>query len=125
MQISDMEHSKIKIEVAVIEGRSDVKIVRIEGVLDPLTIQQAEKDFSPLIEEKKHLIVDCTKLTFVNSLGLAFLMKCHIQMKKRNGSFKLVNFNKLIRDLLEICGVSNFLEVYSSLQEAIRSLEKK
>lgn len=93
--------------------------------MDSSTAQQAEKDISLLIEEGKHLIVDCTALNYVNSAGLAFLMKCHIQMRRRNGTFKLVNPNKLISGLLEVCGVWNFLEIYNSLREAIKSLEKK
>lgn len=115
----------LKIEIKDVEGRSDSKIIIIDGPLDSDTVTQAEKFIAPLIDREKHLIADCTNLSYVNSAGLAFFLKCYIQMKRRNGDFKIANTNKLIYDLLDICGVSNFLEVYSSLQEAIRSLEQK
>lgn len=120
-----MEQSPIKIEIAQAEGRSDINIVKVEGILDSLSIPEAEKRIGSFIEEGKHLIIDCTGLSYINSTGLSFLMKCHIQMKRRSGSFKLVNPNKLISDLLETCGVWNFLEIYNSLKVAIKTLEKK
>lgn len=91
--------------------------------MDSVTTDRAEKIIGPVIEQGRHLIVDCTLLSYVNSSGLAFLMKCHIQMKRRNGSFKLINPTKSISSILEQCGVWNFLKIYGSLQDALKSLE--
>lgn len=117
-----MEQAGVKIEQKDVQGRNDAKIIVIEGVLDTITSAQAEKIIGPLIEQERHLIVDCTSLSYVNSTGLAFLLKCYIQMKRREGDFKIVNPNKLIHEIMDITGALNLLEVYNNQQEAIKSL---
>lgn len=116
------QQAGVKIEIKNVEGRTDTKIIRIDGTLDSVTSTQAEKTVNPLIDQEKHLIVDCTNLSYVNSTGLAFLLKCYIQMKRRDGDFKIVNPNKLIHEIMDITGALNLLEVYRSPEEAIKSL---
>lgn len=117
-----MEQEGIKIGVKEVEGRSGTKIVKIDGILDSITSVQAEKIIAPLIEEEKNLIFDCTNLSYVNSTGLALLLKCYIQMKRRGGIVKIVNPNKLIYEIMDITGALNLLEVYANQEEAIESL---
>lgn len=124
-QEENIEQSKIKITVTPGQARSDVKVISVEGVLDAVTTAEVEKVIIPLIEEGMNLILDCSSLSYLNSTGLSFLMKCHIQIRRRKGSFKLVNPNQLINDVVKTCGVWNFLEIYASLKEAMRSVPKK
>lgn len=117
-----MEQPVVKIVIEDAAGRTDTKIITIIGSLDSVTSIQAEKNIGPLIEQEKHIIVDCTDLSYVNSTGLAFLLKCYIQMKRREGDFKIVNPNKLIYEIMDITGALNLLEVYNSREEAIKSV---
>lgn len=119
-----MEQVGVKIDVSNARGRNDTKIIIIDGTLDTVTSTQAEKIISPLVDQEKHLIVDCTNLSYVNSTGLAFLLKCYIQMKRREGDFKIVNPNKLIYEIMDITGALNLLEVFKNQEEAINSLDK-
>lgn len=117
-----MEQPGVKLTVEDVAGKTDTKIIVIDGTLDTVTSTQAERIVSPLIDKEKHLIVDCTSLSYVNSTGLAFLLKCYIQMKRRDGDLKIVNPNKLIREIMDITGALNLLEVYINREEAIKSL---
>lgn len=117
-----MEQPGVKIVIEDAAGRTDTKIITITGSLDSVTSIQAEKNIGPLIEQEKHIIVDCTDLSYVNSTGLAFLLKCYIQMKRREGDFKIVNPNKLIYEIMDITGALNLLEVYNNREEAIKSV---
>lgn len=101
-----------------------IKIIKIDGELDTFTSTHADEIITPFIDEGKNIIIDCTNLSYVNSAGLALLLKYYIQMKRRNRELKIVNPNKFIYEMMDISGVLKLLEVYKTQEEAIESLKE-
>ncbi len=119
-----MEVRKVRLQVKDVPGQEKIKLVEIEGALDTLTIQDVEKVLSPLVNEAWDcIIIDCAKLNYINTVGLVLLMKYYIKTKRRNGSFKIVNPNKNIYEIMDISGALKLLEVYNTREEAINSLK--
>lgn len=119
-----MEQKGLKVEVKNVEGKNGTKLILIDGALDIITTVKLENIISPLINKEKHLILDCTNLNYMNTAGVVTLLKFSTQMKKRNGDFKISNPNKLIYETLDLAGLLNLLEVYSTQEEAIRSIRE-
>lgn len=120
-----MEKETARIEVREIGGQDKIKVIKISGTLDKITCPQAEQVINPLIASGNNLILDCTNLDYMNTIGLVLLMKCHIKLKRRNGSLKIVNPNKQIYEIMNVSGALKLLKVYSTQEEAIISIEEK
>jgi len=114
----------VKISVRDIPGHDKGKVIEIDGILDTLTSEEADKVIGPLIENEKVIIADCSRLEYMNSSGLANLMRYYIQMKRRNGEFKMVGLNKMLREIVDISGAMKLLEIHSSMDEALKGVYK-
>ena len=118
-----MEKKKINIVAKDID--EGVKLVTIEGELDTVTSTEADEIISCFIDENKDIIMDCVNLKYLNSTGLALLLKYHIQMKRRERSLRIIILNKFISELLEAAGATKLLEIYKTQGEAIESLNSE
>ncbi len=91
-----MEVRTLKLLIKDVSGQKKIRLVEIEGAWDSQTIEEAERTLSSLLNngDGKYIIVDCSKLNYINTTGLVFLMKYYIRCKRRNGGLKIVNPNK-------------------------------
>lgn len=113
------------IEAQDFSGNPMIKLVRLEGVLDTLTAAEADKIFNPFLDQQEiTVIVDCGKLKYMNSTGLANLMRYYIQLKRRQGALKLVGPSDYIKEIIDVSGAIRLLEIYGSQQAAIASIKK-
>ncbi|RLE37059.1 hypothetical protein DRJ17_07365 [Candidatus Woesearchaeota archaeon] len=113
----------VKIRTKDISGAKKMTLVEIEGALDTLAIAETEKVLNPLIEsEEGFIIIDCSKLSYINTVGVVLLLRYHIKAKRKNGGFKIVNLTKTVYEIMEISGALKLLEVYKEIEEAIDSI---
>ncbi len=118
-----MSNGMIKLQVKDMPGSKKVTLVEIEGSLDTLTIAETEKVLSPLTKgEEEFIIIDCSKLNYINTVGLVLLMKYYVKTKRRNGGFKIVDPDRTIYEIMEFSGALKLLEVYKTKEEAINSI---
>lgn len=121
-----MDEEKFGVEVKNLAGYEDVKLLSIVGILDHLTVEDADKIIGSLVEkEGMCLVVDCSRLAYVNSTGLATLMRYYIQARRRKGSFKIVAPTKYVYEIMDVSGAIKLLEIYKTQEEAIDSWIKK
>lgn len=104
--------------------KENTKIIEVEGILDSDTMPKADKTISDFIEkvDKKGLclILDLNKLKYINSSAVIKLMGYFITMRNAKGSFKLVIPQGMVYDILDILGAKKVLEIYSTLEEALK-----
>lgn len=121
-----MINASLGVEVRTAESNAEIKIVTIVGVLDTISVPKAEEVINPLLERDGGcLIIDCSKLAYMNSTGLALLMRYQIQKRRRNGSFKIVAPTTYVKEIIEVSGAIKMLEIYKSEQEAVISWQNK
>lgn len=113
------------IEARDFSGNPMIKLVQLAGVLDTVTVEDADKIFNPFLDQQGlTVLVDCSRLKYMNSTGLANLMRYYIQLKRRQGALKLVAPSHYIKEIINVSGAFRLLEVYGSQQEAIESIKK-
>ena len=117
-----METGKVEVKVKELPEQKKVKLVEIEGTLDTLTVIDVERELYLLIEQGNHILIDCSKLSYMNTSGLVMLMKYQIKARKRSRAFKIVSPSKNIYEIMDICGALKFLDVYEIQKDAIDSL---
>jgi len=60
-------------------------------------------------------------VSYVDSAGLGELVQAYVTARKRDGSLKLLNVTKRLRDLLVVTRLLTVFETFDSEEEAIAS----
>jgi anti-sigma B factor antagonist len=97
-----------------IENKGDEAIVHCRGHLVAGVTAFLSSRISPLIREKKRVVLDLTDLTHIDSMGLGTLVRLFCSAKAGGCRFELINLGKQVRELL---GVTNLLSVLTGICE--------
>jgi anti-anti-sigma factor len=115
--------SHIELVCEEIKGHREAQLIRFIGDLDATNVETVlEKIVNFFNEGKIHLVVDFTKLRYVNSTGLGILLHLSKSAKEKSGSFKIAKVNENVFEIIEIIGATSLLEIYDTVDEAIASL---
>ena len=84
------------------------------------------KDFRAAIERAAAthdaLLLDMSRLTFVDSSGLGALLSCLRTMKGKKGQLLLFGMTKPVRALFELVRMHRIFSIYNSQEEALAEL---
>lgn len=97
-------------------------VLEVSGELD----NYAVSDFTECLEfeiEKGHrkIIVDCSNLRFVSSMGIGTLVRIHGQMRKLGGDVKLANVHGMVADLFSITHIDRLFSIYPDIETAAKA----
>lgn len=110
-----------------IEG--NVAILTVSGNMmgGPETASLHEKVKSLMSDGIKKMVIDLSKVKWMNSSGLGVLMSCWGSLRKEGGNLKLANVSEKIDSLLMITQLVQFFETYETVERALASFktEKK
>jgi anti-sigma B factor antagonist len=105
------------------EDKDGVVILRLEGKLmggpDSDAIHTAIRD--AIAHERRHVLVDLGKVSWVNSTGLGILIANFTTLKKSEGTLKLLHVSKRIESILMVTKLNTIFESYDDEGEALRS----
>ena len=93
-----------------IERKGDTAIVRCSGQLVLGVTNFLYENVHPLISESKHIVLDLTDLTHMDSMGIGTVVRLYVSAKSAGCTLELINIGKRIRDLL---GVTHLLSMFS------------
>jgi len=83
----------------------------LQGRLDSNTSPRFEKELQSVFDEKLNLMLDCSELDYVSSVGLRVLLMAY---KKANGNqtdFRLRNLKPEVREVMDMVGFSDILDI--------------
>ncbi len=83
----------------------------IEGRVDTVTAPDLEKEVDAVGAEIKKLVFDCTNLEYTSSAGLRVILKAQKMMNANEGTLKLINVNDDVKEVLNITGFADLLNV--------------
>lgn len=92
------------------EQNGDTLEIYLSGRLDAVTSQDLDKVISGSLDGIKDLVFDLKDLSYIASAGLRSLLVAQKRMKKQ-GSMKLRNVSRDVRDVLEMTGFIDFLMI--------------
>ena len=96
-----------------------VRILRPEGRLDTNTAPGFEKHLIETLEsEAIPLVLDFSALDYISSAGLRVVLMASKRMKARNRKMALCALNRNVREVFDISGFLQILQVYDSLDQA-------
>lgn len=84
--------------------------VVLAGEMDLRTAEDVRVALDKLIEAgARHLDLDCSGLTFVDSGGLSVLLDLHRRLLRADGSLCLRNCSRFVRQTLDITGLARYI----------------
>ncbi len=100
----------------------DAIIVVVAG---ELTLREAPEFHGALLElceeSPKHLVVELSEVSFIDSSGVGTLTDVFRKLNKRGGRLALVGLRKMVRSVFEITRLDQFLAIFDTEEEALRS----
>lgn len=68
----------------------------------------------------RDLVIDLSKSDSLTSIGIRALVVIHKMLSTDGGKhFKLAGVSEPIRDMLDIAGITQFIEIYNTVDEAV------
>jgi anti-sigma B factor antagonist len=98
-----------KLAFETIRNGDEVSLA-VAGELDLATGPSLEQTAMALLREQpRQLILDLRQVTFCDSSGIASLLRIHRAAKRTGSGLRLHNVQALVRQVLDLGGVSGFL----------------
>ena len=69
--------------------------------------------------ESTKLIIDCSGVTYMSSMGLGTLVRVHARMKKLGGDVKLAAVQGPVAQVMQVVFLHRIFQMYPTLEEAI------
>lgn len=105
------------------EMKGDVVVLRMNGKLmggpDAETFQKQVRDL--VGQGKKHLVVDMSQVSWVNSTGLGILIAGYSTVKNAGGVLKLIGVNKRIDQIFIVTKLHTIFETFDEESQALAS----
>ena len=74
-------------------------------------------------QDKRKVVIDLSKVEWMNSTGLGILISGYTTLRNHNGILKLANVTDKVRSLLTIAKLTSVFEAHDSVDDAVRSFQ--
>ena len=111
----------------VVERHGDVAIItpspEVERMAENQMEQAAQAVLSPLRDDPPTgLIFDLSKVDYVGSVFLSFLLRCHKRVKEHGGEMVVAGASARARELLHMTALDTLWAIYDNRNQALDSL---
>ena len=101
-------------------------VIELEGEVDVYTAPQLKQQMISLLEGgSRRMVVDLTKVEYLDSTALGVLIGGLKRMREQDGNMVLVCPSPRIRRVFEITGLDKIFDIYNSTDEAQSALGKE
>jgi anti-sigma B factor antagonist len=89
--------------------------------LDASNTGEFKRDIAPVLEANTKLVVDVSRLRFVDSSGLGAFLSCLRQVNAKGGDLKLCGMSKQVRTVFELVRLHRIFDILGTREEAVRA----
>ena len=99
-----------------------VAVISLSGEVDVYTSPRVKQEIVDLLNRgQTRLIVDTTKVDYLDSTGLGVLIGGLKRARERDGDLRLICNNPRILRIFEITGLTKIFDIHSSQDEALQA----
>jgi anti-sigma B factor antagonist len=99
-------------------GDVAVATVPVED-LDASNAAEFKRDMTAVIETHPKLVLDLSRLRFVDSSGLGAFISCLRKANAKGGDLKLTGMSKQVRGVFELVRMHRVFDIYATNEEAV------
>jgi anti-sigma B factor antagonist len=89
--------------------------------LDASNAGEFKRDIAPLLEANAKLVLDMSRLRFVDSSGLGAFISCLRRLNARGGDLKLCGMSKQVRAVFELVRMHRVFDILSTREDAVHA----
>ncbi len=116
-----MEGIRLETGVKDIDG---MKVLDVAGEIDVYTAPQFKEAVNGIIAGgQKHLIIDMSDVTYMDSSGFGTLLSATRRLRPQGGTINLVKCNTSIDRILRITRLNTVFATYDSIGDAISATQ--
>lgn len=102
-----------------VEEKNGFSVVKVEGEVDLFNSQDLKSDVENLINSGKvKLILDMTKVSYIDSSGLGILVGINKRARMRGGFLRLAALPPDIKHLFEMTKLDKIFDIYPTVERA-------
>lgn len=105
------------------EQRENYILISVKGTLSIENISPFETLINKCVEQKSHILIDLSDLTFIDSSSLGIIVVYYTKSEKNSRHFALININTDIMQMFKITGLDKRIRIFDDLKEAVNSLD--
>ncbi len=99
----------------------NVTILDLEGEIDVYSATEFKEQLLHVIDSgARRIVIDMTKVTLIDSVGLSVLVSGEQRLRPHGGSLK-VACDRRVRRVLQVTGLDQAFDVYDARDDALRS----
>lgn len=106
----------------LLETAHDVAITTVPvDELDAGNVAEFRREIGPILESHTKVILDLSRLKFIDSSGLGAMISCLRQLGAKGGDLKLCCLSKPVRAAFELVRMHRIFDIYPTQEEALRA----
>lgn len=107
---------------AALETVGNVTVLTLSGTfLDASNAPALKQQVAALVERASRLVLDMSRVEFVDSSGCGAILTCLRQINGVGGKLAVCNVTRPVHALFELVRMNRILDIYNSREEAIKS----
>jgi anti-anti-sigma factor len=109
----------------VVENQAGLQIMRLKGRLDSMDVPTLEERFQDMLAAgSQKVIVECSDLRYVGSIGLGIFIASGKALSAKGGKLSFAGLTEHVRSVFEMVGFYSLFEVFPTLEEALSAESK-
>ena len=106
--------------------KGNIQILKINNLLSEIQNKKILQQATQQIEQGfSNFVVDLSKMDFINSVGISFLLNLMKRSTKSGGKIVLVNPNSTIQNILKVTKINQFFPTKNNIEEATDLVSNK
>lgn len=89
--------------------------------LDASNSAEFKSAMAPILQAHTELVLDLSRLRFVDSSGMGAILSCLRQLSAKGGDLKLCGMTKQVRAVFELVRMHRIFDIYSTRDEALHA----
>ena len=91
--------------------------------LDAGNAADFKRDMGPVIDANAKVVLDLSRLRFVDSSGLGAFISCLRRLNAKGGDLKLCGMSKQVRAVFELVRMHRVFDILGTREDAVRAFE--
>ena len=89
--------------------------------LDASNASELKLNMAPILEASTRLVIDLSRVHFVDSSGLGAMLSCLRQLSAKGGDLKLCGMSKQVRAAFELVRMHRIFDIFGTREEAVHA----
>jgi anti-sigma B factor antagonist len=108
-----------------VEKVGDVAVAAVPvEELDASNAGEFKRDIASLLDTNVKMVLDMSRLRFVDSSGLGAFISCLRRLNAKGGDLKLFGMSKQVRAVFELVRMHKVFDILGTRDDAVRAFER-